>query len=127
MTLADAIRLGGTLSTGRREGALYDVSGKTCALGGVALALGIDLDARDKHGVSSAYRLLPQHFRELTLVVSQCPDCTGDNASELEDIIIHLNDSHHWTRDQIADFVESLLPPPSVEPAVETAECVVAA
>lgn len=43
---------------------------------------------------------------------SVCPsnDCNYGNGipSPLKAVIIHLNDSHHWTREQIADWLDTL-------------------
>lgn len=38
-----------------------------------------------------------------------CPVCDKSPHRELlPDIIIHINDEHHWTREQIADWLETL-------------------
>lgn len=59
---------------------------------------------------------LPQtDFEELSKslpgshVSVDCPVCDKSSHRELlPDIIIHLNDEHHWTREQIADWLETL-------------------
>ena len=36
----------------------------------------------------------------------QCPVCRVSRFSSVMYLCIHLNDQHHWTREQIADWVE---------------------
>lgn len=37
-----------------------------------------------------------------------CPACTTTYTRPLGDVIIHLNDNHKWSREQIADWLETL-------------------
>lgn len=47
-------------------------------------------------------------FPGLTEIV-HCPACDDyDELCGLTDLIIHLNDGHEWTREQIADWLETL-------------------
>lgn len=54
--------------------------------------------------------------------VVACPACQGNNSRGIESIVVHLNDHHHWTRERIADWVETIepaddpLPPPQPLP-----------
>jgi hypothetical protein len=41
--------------------------------------------------------------------ITPCPACSRDEM-ELDRLIAHLNDKHKWTRERIADFVETLEP-----------------
>lgn len=36
-----------------------------------------------------------------------CPANCGQKGSYLSQVMVHLNDIHYWTREAIADFVES--------------------
>src|ERR1700682_837614 len=40
--------------------------------------------------------------------MSECPVLGGDSKSTVENIAMHLNDFHRWTREAIADWVETL-------------------
>ena len=39
-----------------------------------------------------------------------CPECAGETVKHdnLLNILIHLNDDHRWTREQIAEYVKGL-------------------
>lgn len=109
MKLSEAIRLGAMLAPqGRRL--LRDGYG-TCALGAALEAAGgdcLDLGASD---------VLRVHFPILRLVDINCPAC-GISAAQLSSlmshngslygVIGHLNDDHEWTREQIADLVQTI-------------------
>lgn len=45
-------------------------------------------------------------FPALMTVHKVCPQCIKGVVARLEKIIIHLNDEHQWTREQIADWLE---------------------
>jgi hypothetical protein len=104
MRLSDAIRLGSTL--GPQCFGQYTISGDngSCALGAAILA--VDHDEED---VSQ----LLIHFPELLLRVV-CPDsgtCLNLSFSgrrDFRDVIVHLNDTHRWTREAIADWVDQV-------------------
>lgn len=43
----------------------------------------------------------------LPRLCATCPDCAqGPYRGEL--VVIHLNDYHHWTREKIADWLDTL-------------------
>lgn len=96
MKLSEAIRLGamlkpqgfGRATTGPRATA-------TCALGAAYQASG------SQHSWGS----LCQHFPILSrLEWVECPECRVPH----ETPIPHLNDDHRWTREQIADWLETI-------------------
>lgn len=93
MRLSEAIRLGAMLKP-QIHGEYSTLEG-SCALGAACDAAG------SLNG-----------FREILMKVS-CV-CPGDvcwaepEKGVLSSIIIHLNDAHLWTREQIADWVESM-------------------
>jgi hypothetical protein len=79
----------------------------TCALGAAAVgAFGI-----------LACGKIPYLFPEVRLFVqfpelgnlANCPGCGSVHPdTQVVDIVIHLNDDLHWTREQIADWLETL-------------------
>lgn len=120
MRLSEAIRLGATLSEqgfGRRAH-----NGKRCALGSALEACGYTLVewSEDDPG-GYAFRSFPEHgalddnFPQLREILAlHCPEC-GITASSVGGVIPHLNDTHRWSREQIADFVELQEPLPVME------------
>lgn len=38
----------------------------------------------------------------------ECPQCDDYEVENLYEVLTHLNDDHHWKRERIADFVESI-------------------
>jgi hypothetical protein len=104
MKLSEAIRLGAML---RPQQAFYvqfdEGENATCALGAAAEAAGI-LDLSVPNGYSGK---APEAWRPLVMTRSACPAC-GLRATRVDNQIIHLNNYHRWTREQIADWVETI-------------------
>jgi hypothetical protein len=97
--LADAIRAGARRGP-QCFGAYFDDHGGSCALG--AAYDGMYLIPRE-HGV-----VIPKHlerlFRCLDEVLKTCPvGC--QKRLPLASMIVHLNDDHQWSREQIADWL----------------------
>lgn len=97
MKLSTAIRLGAMLKPQGFGKYLEDEA--TCALGAA-------LDARGVFGT---------HFREselfpIILILSPgCPICDERSyGGDVGSTIFHLNDDHLWTRERIADWVETV-------------------
>lgn len=89
MRLSEAIRLGATL----KPQAFNDQTlGRSCALQAAADALNM-----------STWTDIALRYAFITKTVD-CPHCT--DRDWLIRAIWHLNDTHHWTRERIADFVE---------------------
>lgn len=80
----------------------------TCALGAASEALGEDLLQLQEDN-------LHLHYPWGTDYVN-CPTCTAAHAGPVFSIIAHLNDFHKWTREQIADWIESIDPTEPREP-----------
>jgi hypothetical protein len=100
MSLTDAIRLGAA-ATRQVRGAFYtgggDVAIRTCALGAALYAMG-RLITRDDLSDVVVYIFPELHTS------ANCPECrVGD---ELGDMIVHMNDEHKWTRNQIAAWID---------------------
>ena len=97
MKLSEAISLGAMLSP-QAFGFLEDAQGGRCALGA----------ARAATGDSTNYAEWKWAFRASV----NCPECGQIQLAV--SAIAHLNDSHEWARQRIADWVST------VEPTEET-------
>lgn len=71
---------------------------------GETYAFGAGREAIGGHTLhySEVYRLYPY----LDAYVADCPAC-GGGAPSLARVMFHLNDDHKWTREAIADWLES--------------------
>lgn len=112
MKLSEAIRLGAMMKP-QAFGALYD-NGATCALGAAGDAMGI-LDRNRNDWIPGSTEKV-WWWRPVATAEALCPSC-GQRArnsygwitsSTVEDVIVHLNNDHRWTRERIADWVESV-------------------
>jgi hypothetical protein len=94
MTYADAIRLGSTL---RPQGFGLDrnLATTACADDAAKLAIGVE-------GASVTY------FPEAGQKAPRCPRCSR-HYSHIVGLVAHLNDDHQWTRNQIADWLDTVL------------------
>jgi len=96
MKLHEAIRLGAML----RPQATHPFGvWNSCALQAAAEANGV---AWRCFGYVSLRRIYP-HLRVMD---GSCPQCGAKHS--LLRVIWHLNDEHHWTREQIADWIETI-------------------
>lgn len=97
MRLSEAIRLGALLNP-QGFGEMKEKDGRTCALGAALEAMGaLQKDVRTNW-----------LFPVLKMYVT-CPAGDGHaqfGETSLDAMIIHLNDFHKWTREEIADWVE---------------------
>ncbi len=100
MRLSEAIRLGAMI----RPQAFwyYFRDGASCAFGGALEAVGMDY-TETPASAPDAVRL---RWPWLWKTDGPCPACLGHATPR--QIIAHLNNNHRWTREQIADWVESL-------------------
>lgn len=108
MKLSEAIRLGAMLKPQGRE--LYIDAGKTCAVGAALDAIGV-LDWFLAQG-GDPTDWFPELSRDINRPPnSRCPisGCDDSDARfNIASTIFHLNDDHRWTREQIADWVETI-------------------
>ncbi len=112
LTLSEAIRLG---SMNRPQGFynLLTAEGGTCALGAA-------LDAVGQLNAAATSLLLTGDAPQLDQweppnQTQHCPAC-GGTSIHLSWMIAHLNDTERWTREQIADWVETLEAKPVADP-----------
>lgn len=76
---------------------------------GGSCAYGAGLEAMTGR-ITAAPSLVVEQFRYLMDSGATCPACLSDEAEPYKTIakvIFHLNDDHQWTREQIADWLES--------------------
>lgn len=101
MKFFQAIRLGAMLKP-QGFGRLID-GGATCAMGAALDACGVLGDVRsNSEVVVAAAARWPCVLQDV-----ECP-IDADAHGALVCIVVHLNDDHHWTREQIADWVETI-------------------
>jgi hypothetical protein len=100
--LSEAMRLGSMLRP-QVSGGFMDQG--SCALGAISDAVGIAAVAGDRPYVN--YCALRKALPMLDSVVAT-PECDGVRQRELYEAIYVLNDIHQWTREQIADWVETI-------------------
>jgi hypothetical protein len=95
MRLSEAIRLG-AMATGHATGTSLSNDGNTCALGAALVAIG------------KATRLYSNAFYYWPILNEQVfHPVTGECLCMLSAVRI-LNDDHRWTREQIADWVQTV-------------------
>lgn len=117
MKLSEAIRLG-AMHGPQIFGSEFSQDGSqgTCALGAAIIAIGAkgvpckfpdpNNNARQqREGVPMLVVTLPWHILS---VEQHCPDCFWKIARPIHRLIAHLNDHHRWTRQEIADWVETI-------------------
>ena len=98
--LAEYIRAGSTRGP-QCFGSYFDDKGGSCALGAVYDAV---YHQPRQHG-----KLITDHlerlFRSLDEVTKRCPHEGCKKRLPLAPMLVHLNDDHVWTREQIADWL----------------------
>ncbi len=106
MKLSEAIRLGAML----RPQAFFRLfdrgNGGTCAMGAAADAIGA-LDHQLNCYTSDFKSKRPNEWRSLFGVNPLCPTCAMTHGSVCE-VIVCLNNDQRWSREQIADWVETV-------------------
>ena len=112
--LAKAIRLGAA----RRPqcfGSYFDDRGGSCALGAAYDGM-YELPKQEKEQGEIVPRHLERLFHCLEDVVKRCPErAVGEEIAcrkklPLGSMIVHLNDDHGWTREQIAEWLSNGAP-----------------
>jgi hypothetical protein len=101
MKLSEAIRLG-SMNGPQVFGRLGDFSGGTCAQGAAVLAIGLMPDAFK--GISIQARFIDAF--PVSVIPVRCPECETRNVAG--NVMAHLNNDHKWTRERIADWVETI-------------------
>lgn len=118
MRLSEAIRLGAMLNHQEHWYLKNDLNGGTCAFGAVAEAFGVDPAAEE-----FVFAALRTKYPWL-LNDARCPACHAivgawrrfrHEEVDVEDVVIHLNDDHRWSRERIAFWVETVELAPSVD------------
>ena len=121
MTLSEAIRLGAMLYPQRFKGdgiteAMGGAEPSACAGIAAAIAAGCPLIPCDPPRVGRQGGLVyhdvewPRAWIDLFMLPAQCPECAHPRYPTILWNLIHLNDDHRWTRERIADWVETIEP-----------------
>ena len=105
MTLSEAMRLGAMLKRQGFASLLAPNPDESCALRAAADAVGIPTPA----DLMVDYLAMRKRFSILNSAARCHLDgCEGYGVDTLGDLVWHLNDVHRWTREQIADWVETI-------------------
>ncbi len=115
MRLSEAIRLGATMKP-QGFGQAFTPDGGSCALGAALDAIGVPQ--------GYPFNIWPEMIKEI-LFWQDCPECGRAGAEIRLSMPAHLNDTHRWTRERIADFVELHEPLPTLSGTVVNDENVV--
>lgn len=97
-SVADHLRLGATIRPQGRLEWFHD--GKSCALGAIAEAIGFP------------YREETSHWDELVarfpILARRVKNPVTHRTDAMITVVFHLNDGDRWTREHIADWVETV-------------------
>jgi hypothetical protein len=99
-SLSSAIRAGSALGPQAFD-RWFGKNGATCALGAARVAeFGLEHEGGIDLGAIWPYCIT---------AYASCPDggCSEYGKVRIFGLVVHLNDFHRWTRDQIADWLES--------------------
>jgi hypothetical protein len=133
MKLSEAIRLGAMMRPQSFSG-LYEEHSRgilglttqretSCAIGAAYEAAGVTpvTETAKKGDVLGGFRgqisiaqggetliVYPDPWYAFTQTVRACPVCSKEDALTISRMIPHLNDHHRWTRERIADWVETI-------------------
>ena len=99
--LSEAIRLGAMLKP--QAFGDYWADGGSCAIGAACDAAGVML--ADIHYFESGFEAL---FRQACPACGVTPDDKHTCHAGFCNTVVHLNDTHRWTREQIADWVATI-------------------
>lgn len=103
MPLSVAIRLGAMLKPkGVGSRMSRDISTTSCAIQAAVEAVG----GNPEFMYQEAVRLFPLVYSGKLRV--SCPVCGDPAPTYLTESLYHLNDGHRWTREAIADWVETI-------------------
>ena len=111
MKLSEAIRMNGMMKPQGFGAESYLSLEAPCALGGALQMIGKLPHSRDY--------FLPITIWEFLMNRAKCPACSYSRHISVLGVLTHLNDSHKWTRSQIADWVETVESAPAQEQTCE--------
>lgn len=105
MRLSEAIRLGAMLKP-QGFGDYWTRGGRaTCAIGAACEASGISFADYLRSAPVATF----EQRHDANGDRRECPACSVRRSQySMTALVIHLNDDHHWTREQIADLVETI-------------------
>jgi hypothetical protein len=124
MRLSEAIRLGALIRPQAFGSYFYD--GRSCALG-AAMEAANDVDGR-LASMEDFYQRVSIPFGELRACPAKRCHWGQHGLNDqygADNLVVHLNDYHRWTRERIADYIETL-ETARTTPVVVEAEAVLA-
>lgn len=110
MKLSEAIRLGSMMTKQEHRSLVHKIGDSyvgACAWGAAGLAIGMTLN--EDIGTSEIADRWPWVFEATHRPCPAQSCCTYHGQHHAVDLlIVHLNDTHQWTRERIADWVEGI-------------------
>jgi hypothetical protein len=104
LKLSEAMREGAKL---RPQGAhLLFSKGRSCALGAALEGIGLEY-SETAHSLGTVRRKF-SILRAPKFCPCPVPNCEDYKDNSLTTIVGHLNDDHEWTRERIADWLETI-------------------
>ena len=130
MKLSEAIRLGAMM---RPQGKYnYMMNGRSCAIGAALEAIGIPVRDRGNDFSRDNEREALEELKRRPEIKewsalnkkknTHCPSCEYVDQGNFSGVISHLNNSHDWTRERIAEWVATIELAETVE-AAKVEEC----
>ena len=118
MKLSEAIRLGAMIRPQGFHGLFGE--GKSCAMGAALEAVGFPYEDIPSNQLCEGMKLFSGHSH-----TRWCPVCreSPQTTAPLYRVVEHLNDTHRWSREQIADWVEQVEQEVEPKPAEYVAAC----
>jgi hypothetical protein len=108
--LSDAIRLGAMIRP-QAHGRFFR-DGNSCALGAALEASGLAV-YDEEYSMDEQAPLSDRLIVDHAALIHECPAGCSEFSHlphRIDAVIVHLNDRHEWTREQIADWVETYEP-----------------
>ena len=105
MKLSTAIRIG-SMTTKQIKGAVNDGGNGRCAIGAAIDATGNEPGCTAWHSQITTF--FPLAGLEVKMPPHECSLCTECRYVPVFHVLYHLNDTANWTREAIADWVESV-------------------
>lgn len=108
MRLSEAIRLGAML---RPQGFIKTLAHSgSCAMGAAVEATGGSVPATYEDAMAHLVHRWPFVFAAELVTYPPCGCGMAGFKSTVRACVLHLNDTHRWTREQIADWVQVIEP-----------------
>ena len=109
MKLSEAMRLGSMLKPQAFDQYVDLENTKTCAMGAAMDAAGLIGDMWTAYFGGSDHHVWRETWPWANVpLVAECPACDLPLRQKVGAVVAHLNNEHRWTRERIADWVQTL-------------------